>query len=81
MGEVSIDSTLTRADIMDILGFNTNEANAFMREFGHRSGFHKAYKIGAHELTALRLDGVVTEWVKNYCAPNRQTVSERKGKE
>ena len=66
---------------MDILGFNTSEANAFMQRFGHREGFHKAYKIGAHELTALRLDGVVTKWVKKFCAGDRQTVSARKGKE
>lgn len=76
-----IDFSLTTADIMETLGFNRNEANAFMRTFGHRAGFHRPYTIGTRELALLRLDGTLADWVKKFCAPHRQTVSARKGKE
>lgn len=82
MSEINeIDYTLGSAEVQEILGFNRNEVNAFMRRFGHRTGFHGVYKLGTRELALLRLDGTLADWVKKFCAPHRQTVSARKGKE
>ncbi|MCR4622648.1 MAG: hypothetical protein K5663_11265 [Clostridiales bacterium] len=72
------DRSLTRADIMEEMGFNASEAKAFMQKFGHRDGYGKARKIGWRELMFLQLDGTLAAWVKENCKPERQTVRARR---
>lgn len=73
------DRTLKRADIIEMLGLSPWEADKFMSAFGHRTGHHSYRVISQREFQFLRLEGKLGEWVKNNCAENRQTISQRKG--
>lgn len=76
---MEFDRSLTRAEIMEEMGFTEWEARQFLTKFGHRTGAHRARTIGQRELMFLQLDGKLAEWVKANCPEGRQTVAERKG--
>lgn len=77
--ENGFDRSLTRAEIMEQMGFSAWETDKFLTKFGHRTGAHKPRVIGQRELMSLQIDGVLAKWVKENCPEGRQTVAERRG--
>ena len=76
---MEFDRSLTRAEIMEEMGFSAWEVDKFLAKFGHRTGAHKPRVVGQKELMFLQLDGVLAEWVKQNCPEGRRTVAERRG--
>ena len=76
---MEFDRSLTRAEIMNEMGFTAWETDKFLTRFGHRTGAHKPRVIGQRELMFLQLDGVLADWVKENLPSGRQTVAERRG--
>lgn len=77
---MEFDRSLTRAEIMEEMGFTPWETEKFLAKFGHRTGAHRPRVIGKRELMLLQLDGVLADWVKENCPQGRQTVAERRGR-
>jgi len=78
---MEFDRSLTRADIMEEMGFSPWEVDKFLAKFGHRMGSHRQRVVGKRELLFLQLDGVLAKWVKENCPEGRQTVAERRGQQ
>jgi len=73
------DRVLYRVDVMEELALSGHEVARFLQTFGHSQGFGKPRFIYQRELRMLQIEGRLAEWVKTNCAPDRQTMRQRRG--